>query len=252
MEEKRLNNKEEVDLRDYLRVIGKRKWTILITLVVCILFSLLFTFLPKPVYRIKSTFEIGSVPIGTVRAPEPIMIMTTEATAQLCKSDYLLNKVRKILGLPKKEKIKIKVESKGSTITISLESSLPEKAVKIVNTITNLAIKEQNAIYQEKLRELEKEAKEIQKKIDSLLRQQRKDKSFATLGSLNYLQQLQGRLNTIYGQFASFKESKIIFPATTPARPIKPRPVFNLAVSIILGCFLGIFFAFFQEYLSKT
>ena len=249
MEEKRLNE-EEVDLRDYLKVMGKRKWTIIITLLVCLAVAAIFTFLQRPVYQIKSAFDIGSIPIGTVRTPEPILIMTPEATAQLCKSDYLLSKVKEILNLPKKEEIKVKAGSIGSMVTISLDSSSPEKAVKIVNTITNLAIKEQDTIYQEKVRELEKEAEEIQKKI--ALTHRKKGEPLASLVNLNYLQQLQSRFNEIQGQLTSFRETKLIFPATIPDRPIKPRPAFNLAISIILGLFLGIFLAFSQEYFSKT
>jgi len=251
MEEKRLNE-EEVDLRDYLKVMGKRKWTIIITLSVCLAVAAIFTFSQRPVYQIKSAFDIGSIPIGTVRTPEPILIMTPEATASLCKSDYLLSKVKEILGLPKKEEIKVKVESRPDSpmVTISLESSLPEKAVKIVNTITDLAIKEQDTIYQEKVRELEKEAVEIQKKI--ALTHRKKGEPLASLVNLYYLQQLQSRFNEIQGQLTSFRETKLIFPATIPERPIKPRPAFNLAISIILGLFLGIFLAFSQEYLSKT
>ena len=241
MEEKRLNE-EEVDLRDYLKVIGKRKWTIIITLSVCLAVAAIFTFSPRPVYRASSTFEIGSSLSGPLMSPE--------ATISLCKSDYLLSKVKEILNLPKGEEIKIKAGSIGSMVTISLDSSSPEKAVKIVNTITNLAIKEQDTIYQEKVRELEKEAEEIQKKI--ALTQRKKGEPLASLVNLNYLQQLQSRLNEIQGQLTSFRETKVVFPATIPERPIKPRPAFNLAVSIILGGFLGIFFAFFQEYLFKT
>ena len=241
MEEKRLNE-EEVDLRDYLKVMGKRKWTIIITLSVCLAVAAIFTFSQRPVYRVESVFEIGS------SLSDPLM--SPEATISLCKSDYLLSKVKEILNLPKKEEIKIKAGSIGSMVTISLDSSSPEKAVKIVNTITNLAIKEQDTIYQEKVRELEKEAEEIQKKI--ALTHRKKGEPLASLVNLYYLQQLQSRFNEIQGQLTSFRETKLIFPATIPERPIKPRPAFNLAVSIILGGFLGIFFAFFQEYLFKT
>ena len=246
MEEKRLE--EEVDLRDYLKVIGKRKWTIIITLLVCLAVAAIFIFSQRPVYQVKSAFMIGVITSGPQM--DPRAIMTPEATIELCKSDYLLSKVKEILNLPKKEEIKIKAGSIGSMVTISLDSSSPEKAVKIVNTITNLAIKEQDTIYQEKVRELEKEAEEIQKKI--ALTQRKKGEPLASLVNLNYLQQLQSRLNEIQGQLTSFRETKVVFPATIPERPIKPRPAFNLAISIILGLFLGIFFAFSQEYLSKT
>ena len=247
MEEKRLNE-EEVDLRDYLKVMGKRKWTIIITLLVCLAVAAIFTFSQRPVYQIKSAFDIGSIPIGTVRTPEPILIMTPEATASLCKSDYLLSKVKEILNLPKGEEIKIKVESGSgsSTVTITLDSSSPEKAVKVINTIAEQIDKEQNILYEEKIRPLKNEAEGVKKEIG--LVQSRKEELFSRL---LYLNQLQTRFDGIQRQIASFERTRISFPAIIPEKPIKPRPVFNLTISIILGLFLGIFLAFSQEYLSK-
>ena len=239
MEEKRLNDEEEVDLRDYLKVMGKRKWTILITLIVCVFFSSLFTFLQKPVYQIKSAFEIGKTPAG--------LLMNPESTISLCKSNYLSDKIAENLGLPKNERVKIKAEIKGSTIIISLESSLPEKATKIVNSIANLVVKKQNNLYQEKIELLKNEIKGIQKQIG--LVQSRKEKSFS---QFFYLAQLQTRFDEIQTKIASFNKSRVIFLAVIPEEPIKPQPIFNLTISVILGLFLGLFFAFFQEYLSKT
>ena len=238
MEEKRLNE-EEVDLRDYLKVMGKRKWTIIITLLVCLAVAAIFTFSQRPVYQVESTFVIGSTLIGPSMSPE--------ATVSLCKSDYLLSKVKEILNLPKGEEIKIKAVSIGSTVTISLDSSSPEKAIRVINTITEQIAKEQNILYEEKIRSLKNEAEGVKKEIE--LVQSRKEELFSRL---LYLNQLQNRFDGIQGQIVSFKKTRIIFPATIPDRPIKPRPAFNLAISIILGLFLGIFLAFSQEYLSKS
>jgi len=238
MEEKRLNE-EEVDLRDYIKVIGKRKWTIIITLSVCLAVAAIFTFSQRPVYWVESTFEIGSNLSGPLMSPE--------ATVSLCKSDYLLSKVKEILNLPKKEKIKIKAVSIGSMVTISLDSSSPEKAIRVINTITEQIAKEQNILYEEKIEPLKNEAEGVKKEIE--LVQSRKEELFSRL---LYLNQLQTRFDGIQMQIASFKKTRISFPAIIPEKPIKPRPAFNLAISIILGLFLGIFFAFSQEYLSKS
>ena len=238
MEEKRLNE-EEVDLRDYLKVIGKRKWTVIITLSVCLAVAAIFTFSPRPVYRASSVFEIGSSLSGPLMSPQ--------ATVSLCKSDYLLSKVKEILNLPKGEEIKVKAKSIGSTVTISLDSSSPEKAVKIINTIAEAIAKEQDMLYEEKIEPLKNEAEGVKKEIG--LVQSRKEELFSRL---LYLNQLQTRFDGIQRQIASFKKTRITFPAIIPEKPIKPRPVFNLAISIILGLFLGIFLAFSQEYLSKT
>jgi polysaccharide biosynthesis transport protein len=45
---------------------------------------------------------------------------------------------------------------------------------------------------------------------------------------------------------------RIVDPAIVPKIPVKPRVYLNLAGGLVLGLFLGIGLAFFQEYLDKT
>ncbi|MBA2123903.1 hypothetical protein B9J78_03050 [bacterium Unc6] len=46
-------------------------------------------------------------------------------------------------------------------------------------------------------------------------------------------------------------EVKIVSPATEPKRPIYPRKMLNVSISGVLGLFLGVFVAFFQEFWKK-
>lgn len=235
-----------IELRDYLNVIKRRKGKIILTVFLCFLFSVIFTFLSKPVYRVESVLEIGSV---SPMSGGLELTMSPKATAQLCGSEYLLNKVKQELKIRKNKKIKIGVESTlGSpAITISLESPTPKEAVEIINTMTGLIIKDHQAIYEEKIGPLQEQIKKIQEQIG--LAQPKEEE---LLNNSIYYNQLQSQLSEVYRQIASFKKTRIVFPATVPEKPVKPRPVFNLTVSIILGLFLGISLAFLQEYLSKT
>lgn len=45
---------------------------------------------------------------------------------------------------------------------------------------------------------------------------------------------------------------RVVDPAETPKKPIKPRVLLNLAMAIVLGLVSGLGLAFFQEYLDKT
>jgi len=230
---------ETIDLRDYIDVIKRRKGKIIMTVFLCLFFSVFFTFLSKPIYRIQSVLEIGSTELELIISPK--------ATTELCESEYLLNKIKEKLNIPKNKKIKIIVTSDGPAITISLDSSAPKEAVKIINLMTNLIITEHNAIYDENLEPFQEQIKKIQKQIELA-----KPKEKEILDNSIYYNQLQNQLSDINRQIVSFKKTKIIFPAIISEKPIKPKPVFNIAVSILLGLFLGISLAFLQEYFSKT
>jgi uncharacterized protein involved in exopolysaccharide biosynthesis len=45
---------------------------------------------------------------------------------------------------------------------------------------------------------------------------------------------------------------RIVEPAVTPIRPVKPRKLLNLAVGVVLGLLTGLVLAFFVEYMDDT
>jgi len=45
---------------------------------------------------------------------------------------------------------------------------------------------------------------------------------------------------------------RIVEPAVAPVRPIKPRPVLNLAIGAVIGLVVGVAIAFFLEYMDDT
>ena len=45
---------------------------------------------------------------------------------------------------------------------------------------------------------------------------------------------------------------RIVEPAVTPIRPVKPRKMLNLAVGVVLGLGIGLVLAFFVEYMDDT
>jgi capsular polysaccharide biosynthesis protein len=45
---------------------------------------------------------------------------------------------------------------------------------------------------------------------------------------------------------------RIVEPAIAPVRPIKPRPVLNMALGAVIGLVVGLSCAFFLEYMDDT
>jgi len=48
------------------------------------------------------------------------------------------------------------------------------------------------------------------------------------------------------------KPTQVVKSPTVSASPIKPRPLLNIVIAAILGLFIGVFLAFFQEWWEKN
>jgi len=230
MEEERI---EEVELRKYLMVIGKRKWTIITILLICFLFSMVFTFTLKPVYKIECTFEIGRTPAG--------LFMTPAGITQFCESDFFANNLKEILSLPSEENIAIKVRTLDyMTISLSLKSSLPrEEMVKIINTAMSTIIKEYDSKYGQEIKQLSDNIAKIEKQINSIPSE--RDRIIYLL----YLRDIKNKSDL-------YQEPKVVVPAAIPGKLIMPKPILSITAGVVLGFFLGFLAALFQEYFSRT
>jgi len=226
----------EVELKDYMMVISKRKWAFIITFAICFSLSIIITFFEKPAYHAEASFQIGIVPAG--------IIIDQASMTKFCQSDYLMNKIINVLSLSPRENLKVGVNYTNSTMTISLDSSNPEEAVKILNTAMDVIVKEHAILFEEKMKPLRKEINGLREQIGLL--EYNKD----NISRLFYFN-LKNQLIQIEENISSSKNTEIILPATASKKPVSPRPDVNIPMGIIVGIFVGIFFVFLQEYISK-
>lgn len=149
---------EEVDLRSYLEVIGKRKWTIIVGTLFCIIVAGIVSFTMPKIYEVSTSIKIGKIEDKFVEE-EPVVI-------SIIKSISLKRKIAEELSLPFKEisEKKIKVSSEAnknsSVITTKIETDKPEQGIKILEIINQ-------TILQKHWNKIEKAKKEISDKIVS-------------------------------------------------------------------------------------
>ena len=244
MEEERI---EEVELRNYLKVLAKRKWAVIITVAVFFMFALIISFSSEPVYRTECFFEPASA-VGLIPG-YTITIMSSNEFIQLCQSKTFKDRIKESLSLQADENIEIKTRIDEPFFSIFIDSSSPQKDVKILNTALGLLIKENNTIYEEKIKPFKEQKEIIQKQIEIAMSIK---SSRGTINYLMYLNQLHSQLMDIEKNLISFKEAKIISPPAVSDNPIRPKPFLNIAVGLVLvGFFLGVFIVFIQEYIFQ-
>ena len=266
---------EEIDLREYINVLLKRKGIIiLIFLIAVITAALVSYFAISPVYQSSTVFSVAQIDGRAV-------INITEAL-EIMKSDVVLDEVINGMGLEGtltlgQLKSHITTESlKGTNfIKVSVEHDTPEKAKSWVENIIEVFIKQNQVEYQERvkllvdrLKVLEEQIAEFEKNIMEIEKSKKKiaaieelsegEKQFQISLLLNssvtersLYNNLTNQANNLKASLKSCEDFKIINYAQLLAMPIKPNIKLNILITGVLGLFVGVFVVFFLEFWQK-
>ena len=265
---------EEIDLREYINVLLKRKGVIiLIFLIAVIAAALVSYFAISPIYQSSAIFSVAQIDSRAV-------INITESL-EIMRSNILLDEVINRMDLEisagqLKSQIEVKNLKGTNFIEVSIVADLPEKAKNLAENITEVFIKQNQGKYREKVKlvedrlktleeqiaEFEKNIQEIKKIIKEIAASEELsegEKQFQTSLLLNSSVTERSLYNNLTNQASSLKTSlkscedfKIINYAQLPAVPIKPNKKLNILIAGVLGLFVSIFVAFFLEFWQKS
>lgn len=267
-----------MELRDYLRVVSHRKWIILQSIVVVAAVALVASLLQRPVYEGETHLLIlqrsaGPNIFGDVLSDwtfQPERRLQTQA--ELVRIRPIAETVIRQLNLretPETLLRRVKVEPAGQTdlIQIKVTDSDPRKAADIANAVAGAyvawsrasnqaAIKAARETVAAKLEEAREElfgvAKEITKRRSE---------------GKTVPEELQAQLRVGTGLFVTLSEKleqltinenlerglgQVVAPAVLPERPIRPKPLLNTLLGLLVGAVLGVGGAFLAEYLDNT
>lgn len=212
---------KEVDLRDYIRVIKKRKNIILLVFFVAIIVSAVVSFVLPPVYEVTSTMKIGKIVDVDTLKKEPIE--SQAGASGLLKSSQFLGEAIKNLNLPftiKKLREKISVEPAIETedlVQIKIETKNPSQGLRIMNYLSEKLIQRDvkiKKIYEneeEILARYDEEIKKIneeQNKIEDNIKEMKKEVKSLEIASENISREVEKRMEE--SKSLSEAESKIL------------------------------------------
>ena len=264
---------EEIDLREYINVLLKRRnIIILIFLIAIITAAIVSYFAISPIYQSFMVFSVAKIDGSPI-------INITEAL-EIMKSNVVLDEVINRMDLEETTKqlsSQVTTENlKGTNfIKISVVADSPERAKNLIENIADVFIEQKQSEYQEKVKliedrlkiveeqiaEFEKNIQEIEKtkkKIAALEGLSEGERQFQTsllLSSSVTERELYNTLseqaNNLKASLKSCEDFKIINYAQLPTAPIKPNIKLNILIAGVLGLFVGIFVAFFLEFWQK-
>jgi len=184
--EEMIMEEKEVDLRDYIRVIKKRKKTILLLFLIAVIASAVISFLLPPVYEVTLAMKIGD--IIDVDTLEKELIESPTAASQFLEGPQILIEAVKELKLPytlEEFRKKVSVEPVRETedlVQIKVDVNDPGEAVNIGNYLANELLERHSEIknlyesketiiarYDEQIKQIDEELDEIDKNKEAII-----------------------------------------------------------------------------------
>jgi len=262
----------ELDLRDYVRVL-RRRWKLVVLVVAGFIgVALLVSFIQTPVYSAHAEVFLEA-PAG-----EDVF---TGAAVRSDPGRALLNEVRLIEGDDVRKLVQerlgstLPVRARGVTntdmINVTVESSDPTKAAVMANNYAQAYVDYRQQL---KIDALRKTSDELDKRILDLTQQNLtidarikeikaapsdqtdsevfslSTQSNANLVSQNSLKETLQKVEI--ARNLATAQATITEHATAPSSPIKPQPILNAMVAVVVGGLVGVGLAFLLEYLNES
>ncbi len=260
----------ELELRDYLRVLTRRKMVVIFTVLVVVGVSLLTSFLQEPIYRgtarllLQARASESPFDPSTGQRVDPDRALVTEI--EVLKSQMVQEEVRRQLGSA--PTVTASPLGRTDVVTVSADSTDPKRAAEVANAYATAYI---NLKRKQSVDGLLTAGKEIQEKVTSFQKQiDDLDAQVAAAASPNQAavrESLSAQRTALVEQQALFKETldkltvdanlatggaQLVGTATVPTAPIKPTPTRSAVLATLVGLLLGIGLAFLVEYLDDT
>ena len=253
----------EADLRDYLRVIQRRKGLIILSVLVVVVTTLAASYAQTKVYR--GTAQILLEPKAQETLFDPNTGQANTATATQVQTD-----IQVITSRPVKDAVtkqlgrapKVSVSQVGQTdiVNVSADSTDPAQAAAVANAYANSFIDFRRT---QDINGLTAAATQLQTQIDALQKQVDTDNAQIAGGNTA----LTGQRDALISQQSVFKSkldqltvdsslksggAQLTTPAVVPTSPVKPTPKRNAIIALAVGLIFGTGLAFLFEYLDDS
>ncbi|HEV2070819.1 MAG TPA: polysaccharide biosynthesis tyrosine autokinase [Acidimicrobiales bacterium] len=283
-----LDDSEEIELRDYLAVLRRRKWSVLVSVAVVVLAAVAVSLVQTPVY--EASAEVLLQPRSSEEIFSPDADQTQFRVDQtrvnnavaVMKSRSVREAVAAELG--KEPEVTIRPQEVSDVVTISAESTDPAEAANVATTYAQTYIaSRRQALIDDLLaasEEVQAKVGDIAVQIDELdaaiadvdrrigaadlaserqalqAERQRLEEDNATVRAT-----LQNQRNAYAEQLDRLQLARnltqtggaqLVSAAAEPTTPVRPKPVRNAVLALVVGLMLGVAVAFLREHLDDT
>ncbi|MCK4532999.1 hypothetical protein KAU39_04375 [bacterium] len=262
---------EEIDLRDYLNMIKKRWKIILGVFLSSIIISVVVSFSLPKVYEVRVMIRIGKA--------RDELLETGKTVMKVFETKSVLSDVVKRLNLPVTEKEierikgKIYISEVGDVLEVKGRGNTPEKALELVRFVAKVILERHELLFNERkfflkeyisgvenqLVEIEKNIKNLKKKIKRNEQTDSQAKAYIVQGYIQNLESSSERYNRLKVEMHEkrLEESYEATPSCIIALPMKssvpilPRKKINILIAAFVGLIIGLGLAGLVEYFEQ-
>ncbi len=259
---------DEISLIDLWRVVIKRKKMIIGSLLLTLLLVGAWLAITKPVYESRAVLGIGQV----VQMGQVVQVEASQLLVQRLKEEYRVkDESEGEQKFPMIKEVKTMEKSLPNGVEIIAQAYEPQVAQKFLTDVVTKVIKKHRTLFdigrteqQRQLDSLQNEHDRIEQalsliehRVSSLVGSEASLAGFLTLQKdlllqrLPQIEQQQIVVRLAMSELQS-RPTTLLRQPTLPINPVKPKPVLYLALATVLGLMLGIFGAFFAEFVGKT
>ena len=243
---------KDFELRDYLRVVRRRKAPIILVTLFVVVVALAASYVQTPVYsataqvllQARST-EFLFDPSGGIRA-DPARAVQDEIL--VIKSEPVRAVVREQLGAA--PSVSAAPVDQTNAINVSAESTDPARAAAVANAYVGAYIEfRRKQVVDDTLaagEQIQSKIADLQRQIDAATGPQRE-----TLVQAQALFK-QKRDELQVGSAIRTGGAQLVTSASVPTDPVRPTPARNGVIAIIAGLLLGVGIAFLIDYLDDS
>lgn len=263
-----------MELRSYLSVLGRRKWVIILSMLLGTAVAAVISFLSTPQYVGTTTLRVLTIGTGPVTTARPDINYTERLLntyARILSSNTVRQQLRDELGLSQLPVISVQLIPGTELIRIVAEATDPEDARDAANAAAQLLIRQNQEFYSggtgQSLQEILRTQLDLaQTELDDARAEYEQiladspDNTVLIAAASQALDARERSYNTLLAQYetARLEEAinanaiSVVEEATTPRRPASPRHVINIALGAAIGLIGGIALAFLLDNLDTT
>lgn len=268
--------RSELEIREYLRLLNRRKWIIIFTVLAALGSAVAISTLSHKVYATDAQVLVADPTEGSVFNVNVLAGLLSgrdlQTQIQILSSKPIRDAVANQLGSRAELIGSVKVSQIGTTsvIRVRVESTVPSVARDGANALAHTYIERRTHEAVNALLTtgdtLRKSIDDKKKTIDDLDTQIKALQSQSKPDTVQ-IQSLQAQRDDAQSQLSNYRDkydqlqvdaslrsggAQLVAAAPLPSVPVRPRPIRNAVLALMLGLFVGVGLAFLFEFLDDT
>lgn len=260
-----------MELRTYIEILWRRKWIIVLTIVLASIAAFALTLLATPRYVATATLRVTTVGgeiVGETRVDSAYTAILMNTYAEIIATDGVRAEIMERLNLTERPSISVSLVRGTELMRVQAETTDPQVAQAVANTAADVIIQQSREqfsggeqttldILAKQVEQLEAELAEARNHYETLLTESPED-TVALNADRQSIDLKQKIYESLLGQYENARVREalransvyVVEPANLPRTPSAPRREVNLILGLLAGLLGGFALAFLMENLD--